>query len=125
MRVAELVPEISDVPRFRVRAYEMTLVAAGRVNDALEHRQVRGNRLVKASDDRVDDAKWSIVCDDETRPTLARRGRAALVGDSLERANDGGTDRDDAVSATPGGVDPLRCFRRHAIELLVRWFMVF
>ena len=60
---------------------------------------------------------------DEAGPALARETVPGLVGDGLERADNGRSYRDDAMAGASGRVDALRGVARHAVELLVRRFV--
>jgi hypothetical protein len=111
VRIAELVPEISELFRLPVGAFKIGMIAAGGLDNAAEHRQMRGMRLVESGDERVDHSQRPFVRDHEARPAFARSRHSMFVGHGLERANDRRAHRDDAMSAAPCGVDPLRCFR--------------
>ena len=67
----------------------------------VEHRQMRGVRLVQSGDEPVDRPQRPIWRDHEARPAFARLTSFLFVGHGLERANDRRADGDDAMSAAP------------------------
>src|SRR5690242_11683753 len=100
VEVAELVPEVAERARGRIRACEQ--LASRR---RFEHEEVRGLRLVPAGQEPVDGAQAALGCDDEARDALGRCDGAVGVGSGLERAYGGRADGDDPAAPGVRGVD--------------------
>ena len=94
-------------------------------NHLFNHREVRCLRFVEASDHAVHRAQRSSGTNHEIGPTLARGDPSPDVGDGLESAHDRRADGNDSMTRALRGVDAVGRLRRHAIELLIRWFVIF
>ena len=111
VRIAELVPEISALPRFGVGPFEVAGRSTRRrcsrhlergrhaAATCFEHRQMRGLRLVQSGDQAADRAQRPLRRDHEARSIPRRETCPAFVGHGLERADDRRAHRDDARPA--------------------------
>jgi hypothetical protein len=53
VRVTELVPQVAERPRFRIRAIQMTRIAASGLDHATQNGEMRGAWFVKSSNQRI------------------------------------------------------------------------
>src|SRR5215469_13505129 len=104
MHVTEFVPKVSAVSSRLIAPVQQRIVGKGR-----EHPEVRGERLVQASEQAVNDRHAGGPRYHVRRPPgrgcdLAVRHRPGCQRCALERANNCGARRDDTAARTPGEV---------------------
>src|SRR5437867_10838697 len=105
MAVSELVPAISVGDRFLVRLHD-----ARQPDQRREHREMASDGIVEARQQSVDRSDGISRMDEETREALPRPD--AIRGPcGLERADDGGPNRDDAVAAVAWAIHQVGCDR--------------
>src|SRR5207245_10709417 len=90
--VAELMPTISIRNRLPVRLHD-----ARQTDQRREHREMAGDGIVEARQQSVDRSDGISGMNEDTSESLSR-SHAVRRPCGLERADDGGPDRDDAVA---------------------------
>ena len=92
--VPELVPSVSGGQRGRVGALDQVWTGQG-----LEQQQMGGVGLVPAGDEPVDHAARPVRAEDQLGEAAAGPQRPVGIGDALQSAHDGRSDRDDTATA--------------------------